>query len=134
MSDSDQVSSSSTLALTPKVSPTSNSVDSAKGEGISGKVMINAVLSQRVLGKDEATVNEGIKGGSSTSSSPDSRGEKDAPSSHRLISSLGALELGSVSSDRSYSYSSLTNSANSTYCLFMASIILEILAKPSAEI
>jgi len=45
--------------------------------------MLNVVLFERILGEDGVTRDEVGKGGSSTTSSLDSRGEKDAPSSHK---------------------------------------------------
>ena len=88
--------------------------------------MINAVLSLRVVGKAGATVSKGVKGGSSTSFSSDSSRGKDAPSLHRLTSSLGKLDLRSISCDRSYSRILLTNLI---YCSFIISIILDSLAQ-----
>ena len=93
--------------------------------------MISIVLSRDVLVEDGATRDGAVKGGLSTTSSPDSRGRKDALSSHKQTSGLGELNLRSVSCDRSYSCILLAKSA----CyLFIVSIILLSLAKPSSEI
>ena len=65
--------------------------------------MINVVLSLELLGRDEATTDKVAKGGLRMFSSQDSRRKKDAPSSHKLTSSSGELNLGPTSCDRSYS-------------------------------
>jgi len=127
----EQVSSSSTLVLIPKVSPTSNSVDYAKGEDVSENVMINTVLFLKVLGEDEPTMGKVARGGSSTSSNSHSKGGKDAPSLHRLISSLEELNLRSVSCDRSYSHILLANPICWSFNVF---VILLSLVKPSLEV
>ena len=88
--------------------------------------MNSAMLSLRVLGKDGATMSRVVEEGSGISSSPDSRVRKDAPSSHKLTSSLGELNVRSVSCDRSYSRILL---ANSICYSFIVSIILVSLAK-----
>jgi len=71
--------------------------------------MLNVVLSLRVLGEDGATSGRVAKKGSSTASSPDSSEVKDAPSSHKQTSSLGELNLRSVSCDRSNSLILISN-------------------------
>ena len=71
------------------------------------------------------------KQGSGTSSSPDFRVRKVAPSSHKLTSNLGELNARSTSCDRSSSHILL---ANSICYSFTISIILISLAKQSAEI
>jgi len=58
--------------------------------------MLNVVLPLRVLVEDGATSGRVAKEGLSTTSSPDSRGAKDTPSSHKQTSSLGDLNLRSV--------------------------------------
>jgi len=93
--------------------------------------MISIVLSRDVLVEDGATRDGAVKGGSSTASSPDSRGGKDAPSSHKQTSSLGELNVRSVSCDRSHSRNLLTKLA---CCLFIVSIIVLSLVKPPSEI
>jgi len=45
--------------------------------------MISVVFSLKLLVEDEATRDEVVKEGSSTASSPDSRGGKDTPSLHK---------------------------------------------------
>jgi len=45
--------------------------------------MLNVALSLRVLGEDGATRDGVVTEGSSTTSIPDSRGEKGMPSSHK---------------------------------------------------
>jgi len=62
--------------------------------------MINVVLSIRALGKDGAIRGKVVKGGSTASSSSDSRVRKDASSSHELTSKFGELNLRLVSCDR----------------------------------
>jgi len=93
--------------------------------------MINRVLSLEVIGKDAAIRGKVAKGGSRTSSSSDSRGRKDAPSSHKLTSTLGELNLRSASRDRSYSHKLFKSL---TCCSFIVSIMLLSLAKLSAQI
>ena len=67
-----------------------------QGKGGSGKSMLNIVLSLRVQGENGATSGRVTKEGSGTASSPDSRGGKNAPSSHKQTTSLGELNLRSV--------------------------------------
>jgi len=45
--------------------------------------MVSVVLSLKVLGEDDATRDEVIRGWLSVASSPDSRGGKEAPSTHK---------------------------------------------------
>jgi len=61
------------------------------------------VLPLRMLGRDGAIRGKVVKGGSSVFSSSDSQVRKDEPSSHKLASSLGEINLTSVSRDGSYS-------------------------------
>jgi len=75
--------------------------------------MLNVGLSLRVMGEDGATSGGVAKEESSIASSPDSKGDKDAPSSHKQTSSLGELNLRPVSCDRP---NSLILISNSTRC------------------
>jgi len=89
------------------------------------------MLSLRILDNEGVIMGKVIKGESSASSYRRSRVRKDAQSPHKLASSLRELNLMLVSSDRSYSCILL---ANSICYLFIVSIILISVAKPSAKI
>ena len=101
--DSQHISSSSTLALITKVLPTLNCIDWLKGKGWLGKIMINAVLSLEIVGKNGAIRGKVVKRGSNTSSILDSRIIKDKPLSHKLTLSISELNLRLISCDRSCS-------------------------------
>jgi len=86
------------------------------------------VLSLALLGKHGVTRGATVKGGSSIPSSLDSWVGKNAPSTHKLTSSLGKLKVMSPSCDRS------TPAYNSIYYSFIVFIMLASLAKISIEI